>query len=100
VSIERSASAIQLSIRAVPNAGRDACAGLMDDGVTWKIRLAAPAVDGRANEALIAFLAKVLDMPRGRIELAAGASSRSKRVRIEGATMEEVTALLARASGK
>src|SRR5436190_21983904 len=84
-------STVSLSIRAVPNAGRDACAGLMDDGVTWKIRLAAPAVDGRANEALLAFLSKTLGVPRGKIELASGTSSRSKRLRIEGIDMEAVT---------
>ena len=94
------APAAQLSIRAVPNAGRDACAGLMDDGATWKIRLAAPAVDGRANAALIACLAKFLDVPRGQIELTAGASSRSKRVRIEGLTMEEIVSRLAAAFEK
>jgi uncharacterized protein (TIGR00251 family) len=95
VSIERSVPAIQLSIRAVPNAGRDACAGLMDDGTTWKIRIAAPAVDGRANDALIAFMAKTLNVPRPCVSLTAGASSRSKRVRVEGVTMEEAAARLA-----
>ncbi|HEX2751151.1 MAG TPA: DUF167 domain-containing protein, partial [Verrucomicrobiales bacterium] len=70
-----------LSIRAVPNAGRNACAGMMDDGTTWKIRLAAPPVDGRANAALIECLAEVLKVPRGKIEITAGTSNRSKRVR-------------------
>jgi uncharacterized protein (TIGR00251 family) len=93
-------SAVSLSIRAVPNASRDACAGLMDDGVTWKIRLAAPAVDGRANEALIVFLSKTLGVPRGKIELASGTSSRSKRLRIEGIDRETVSERLASVSGK
>lgn len=90
----------QLSIRAVPNAGRDACAGLMDDGETWKIRLAAPAIDGRANAALIVCLAKLLDVPRGAVTLTAGASSRSKRVRVEGLTAEEASGRLAAAASK
>ncbi len=81
---------IQILIRAVPNAGRDACAGLMDDGATWKIRLAAPAVDGKANTALIACLAKLLEVPRGAVSLTAGASSRSKRVSVAG--IDEFTA--------
>ncbi len=79
-----------LLIRAVPNAGRDACAGLMEDGVTWKIRLAAPAVDGRANAALLLALAKILDVPKASVELVAGATSRSKRVRVTGLVPEEV----------
>ncbi len=83
-----------LNIRAVPNAGRDACAGLMADGITWKIRLAAPAIDGRANAALIVCLAKLLDVPRGSVTLTAGATSRSKRIRIENLGDEEATARL------
>lgn len=88
-----------LLIRAVPNAGRDACAGLMEDGVTWKIRLAAPAVDGRANAALVEVLAKFLGIPRCAVTLVAGASSRSKRVRVDGLTPEEAGARLARVGG-
>jgi uncharacterized protein len=94
------APSVTLAIRAVPNAGRDACAGLMDDGETWKIRLAAPAVDGRANAALIQCLAKLLDIPRGAVTLTAGASSRSKRVCIDGRTAEEAAARLHAAANK
>ncbi len=83
-----------LTIRAVPNAGRDACAGLMADGITWKIRLAAPAIDGRANAALIACLAKLLDVPRGTVTLTTGATSRSKRIRIDNLSPEEAIARL------
>ena len=89
-----------LNIRAVPNSGRDACAGLMDDGVTWKLRLAAPAIDGRANAALIACLAKLLDVPRGTVTLTAGAASRNKRVRIESLTDEAAAARLTDAAAK
>ena len=82
---------IQLSIRAVPNAGRDACAGLMEDGATWKIRIAAPAVDGKANAALIACMAKLLGVPKGAVTLTAGQTSRSKRISVEG--IDEFTAM-------
>lgn len=78
-----------LSIRAVPGAGRDVCAGLMDDGLTWKIRLAAPAVDGKANAALVAFLAKRLGVSRGAVTIVSGGASRSKRVAIEGVSAED-----------
>jgi uncharacterized protein len=100
VSTDRSIPAVQISIRAVPNAGRDACAGIMDDGVTWKIRLAAPAIDGRANGALLDFLGKTLGIPRSKIKLTSGASSRSKRVRIEGIALEMVTERLTTVSKK
>jgi uncharacterized protein len=55
------------------------------------VRLAAPPVDGAANDALIAFLAGVLDLPRRSIRVVSGEKSRDKRVAIEG--MDESTAL-------
>jgi len=54
------------------------------------IRLAAPPVDGAANEALVAFLSDVLELPRRTITIVAGETSRDKRVRIEG--LDEATA--------
>ena len=67
----------------------------MDDGTTWKIRIAAPAVDGRANAALIACLARILDVPRGAVTITGSASSRSKRIRIDGLTTEDACVRLA-----
>jgi len=54
------------------------------------IRLAAPPVEGAANDALIAFLSDALDLPRRNITIVSGEKSRDKRVRIEG--MDEPTA--------
>jgi uncharacterized protein len=54
------------------------------------IRLAAPPVDGAANDALIAFLADALDLPRRSIRIISGDKSRDKRVHIEG--LDEATA--------
>jgi len=54
------------------------------------IRLAAPPVEGAANDALIAFLSDALDLPRRNITIVSGEKSRGKRVRIEG--MDEPTA--------
>jgi uncharacterized protein (TIGR00251 family) len=48
------------------------------------IRLAAPPVDGGANDALIAFLAEALTLPRRNISIVSGEKSRDKRVRVEG----------------
>lgn len=48
------------------------------------IRLAAPPVEGAANQALIAFLSDALDLPRRSISIVSGEKSRDKRVRIEG----------------
>jgi uncharacterized protein (TIGR00251 family) len=60
------------------------------------VRLAAPPVDGAANEALVAFLADALDLPRRNITLVAGEKSRSKRVQIVGLEIESVRARLLR----
>ena len=58
------------------------------------VRLAAPPVDGAANEALLAFLADVLDLPRRNITIVSGDKSRNKRVRILGLDQESVIARL------
>jgi hypothetical protein len=59
-----------------------------------KIALTAPPVDGKANEALIAFFAQALHLPRSRIALIAGAVSRTKTLRITGKSAAEVAAAL------
>ena len=51
---------------------------------TIRVRLAAPPVDGAANTALLRFLADALDVPRSRLSLASGATSRRKRIAVEG----------------
>lgn len=63
-----------------PNARRSAWAGLHGDRL--KVRLAAPPSDGKANKELVSFLSKTLDLPRNKIEIAAGLSQRGKTVRI------------------
>lgn len=72
---------VLLQLHIQPGAKKTAIAGL--HGTALKIRLAAPPVDGRANEALLAFLATCLALPKSRITLVSGHSSRSKRVRIQ-----------------
>ncbi|QID16890.1 DUF167 domain-containing protein [Nitrogeniibacter mangrovi] len=53
-------------------------------GEAMKIRLAAPPVDGKANKALLAFLATYCAVPKASVELISGQTSRAKRVRIAG----------------
>ena len=69
-----------LTLHVQPGASRTEYAGVHGDA--HKIRLAARAVDGRANEALIAFLADAFGVPRRDVAIASGASSRRKIVRI------------------
>lgn len=69
-----------LSVSIVPNASRTEIVGWVEGAL--KIRLAAPPVDGKANEALIRFLAKTLDLAPSEIEIKAGHGSKHKRLEI------------------
>lgn len=70
-----------IAVRLTPRASRNEIAEIMSDG-TVRIRLTAPPVEGKANEALIIFLADVLDVPRSRIEIVAGVSGRNKIITV------------------
>jgi uncharacterized protein len=81
-----------LPVRVHPGAKRNAVTGTHDGAV--KISLTTPPTDGRANEALIAFLAERLNVPRSRIALVSGQTSRSKVLRITGLNAAEVESRL------
>jgi uncharacterized protein (TIGR00251 family) len=72
---------------ASPGARRSELAGVADGRL--RVRLAAPAHEGKANAELVRFLAGLLDVPKGAVTVAAGASSRRKLVRISGLTVDE-----------
>jgi hypothetical protein len=59
-------------------------------GEFWKLQVAAPPVDGKANEAIIRFLAKFAGVPASRVRIVSGASSSSKTVEIEGVDAENL----------
>ena len=81
-------TAVVLTLHIQPGARKTEICGLHGDAL--KIRLAAPPVDGKANDCLIAFLAERLSLARNTIDLISGASARSKRVRIQGISVEAV----------
>ncbi|MBE6384561.1 MAG: YggU family protein [Lentisphaerae bacterium] len=83
---------VYISLHIQPGAKREAVAGLF--GTSLKIALNAPPVDGKANAALLRFLAGKLGVPKRQIELCSGASSRDKRVFVSGLTIEQVKKLL------
>jgi uncharacterized protein (TIGR00251 family) len=78
----RRADGWSLTIRVQPGATRSEVAGPHGDAL--RIRLAAPAVDGKANRELIRFLAVELGLPTRAVEIASGHTSRTKVVRIHG----------------
>jgi uncharacterized protein (TIGR00251 family) len=84
-----------LAVRVIPRSSKNEIAEILNDG-TIRIRLTAPPVDGKANEALIAFLAEVLDVPRSRLEIVAGETGRDKLVSILGMDAETAHARIIR----
>ncbi|MCJ2032785.1 DUF167 domain-containing protein [Methylobacterium sp. J-068] len=78
---------VRLAVRLTPRANRDGLDGLVADPegrVALQVRIAAPPVDGAANAALIAYLARRLDLRRSEIRIASGETSRHKIVILSG----------------
>lgn len=88
---------LTLRLHIQPGARKTEIVGSHGDAL--KIRLAAPPVDGKANAALIAFLAGELGVPKAQVELVGGASSRGKLLRVSGASAEAVARFLTKAGG-
>jgi uncharacterized protein (TIGR00251 family) len=72
---------IALAIRVIPRAKTDEVSEIMADG-TIKIRLKAPPVEGKANQALVKLLSKVLEVPQNTIEIIGGETRRNKLVAV------------------
>jgi uncharacterized protein (TIGR00251 family) len=81
-----------LAIKAIPNAPRSEVVGWLGDAL--KIKVHAPPVEGRANDALCEFLADSLRLPRRAVTVLRGDTSRQKLLRIDGRTFTEVKAKL------
>lgn len=82
---------ITLTLHIQPGAKKTEVAGLHGDAL--KIRLAAPPVDGKANEALLKFVAETLRLPKSAVSLKSGQSSRHKVLEIVGTTPAAVAEL-------
>jgi len=78
---------VSLAVWVTPGAPRSEIAGVADGRL--RLRLAAPAHEGKANAELIRLVAKTLGVPRRQIDLARGATSRRKLLRVHGVTLEE-----------
>lgn len=90
---------IRLAVRVTPRAKRSSLGGLVETGdgrVALQVKLAAPPVDGAANEALIRFLADHFALPRSAVSLLSGDKSRLKLVRLAGLSAEALADRLPR----
>jgi uncharacterized protein len=83
---------VTVSVRVQPRASKDEIAGTMDGAL--KVRLRAPALENRANEALTEFLADLLKTSKSAVRIQSGAQSRNKRVEIRGVTRQQILDLL------
>jgi len=79
------------AVRIQPRASKDEITGEIAGAI--KIRLQAPAVEGRANEALIEFLCQLLKSPKGAVRILSGERSRIKRLEIRGVTKQQIERL-------
>lgn len=91
-SASPSGESVIIRVRLTPRSSRNAVVG-RTDGV-FRIKLTAPPVEGKANQALIAFLAKALRIPKRAIGIVSGEKSREKTLSIEGLTAMEVESAL------
>ena len=98
LEIRQSAGHVTFLVRVQPRASRSEVAGEWQGAL--RVRLAAPPLDNRANEALRRLLAARLNVPFAAVRIARGERSRNKRVEISGATVEQVRALAALSAGQ
>lgn len=91
-AIRAAEGGVRLEILVQPRASRSEIVGLVGDRI--KIRLAAPPVDGRANEALTRFLAELFQLARSRVLIRSGEGGRRKSVMIQGITLDQALTLL------
>lgn len=85
------AGALTFAVRVVPRASKSAVAG--EHGGALKVRVAAPPVEGAANEELARFLAKAFGVAARDVEIVSGHASKTKRVRVSGAKASDLSRL-------
>jgi hypothetical protein len=88
---EYTPSSVRFAVRLMPRGGSDRVDAVSDEGVL-QARVAAPAVSGAANAALIRLLSDELDVPRSDIQMVAGATGRQKLIVVDGISPQEVAA--------
>jgi hypothetical protein len=90
--IRETKDGVTLAVRAQPGAKKTAIVGVYGEGDSAQLKIAvqAPPVEGRANEALVAFLADRFDLQRSRVEILSGELGRGKVFLLRGVSVEKV----------
>ncbi|MGD1107237.1 MAG: DUF167 domain-containing protein [Terracidiphilus sp.] len=96
--LRAAAEGVTLAVRTQPGAKKTAIAAIYGEGTTAQLKVAvqAPPLEGRANQALIAFLAETFGLPKSAVALVSGELSRNKVSLLRGMTMAQATAALAK----
>ena len=96
--IRETREGITLAVRAQPGAKKTAVTGIYGEGPDAQLKIAvhAPPLEGRANHALIAFLAEFFSLSRSNVELISGELSRSKVFLLRGCSLAQVNSALAK----
>ena len=89
--IKETADGVEFSVRVISRARKTECSGRRGESLV--VRLAAPPVEGAANDALIGFFARELRVPRRAVRILSGARAREKRVAIAGVTADQIAPL-------
>jgi uncharacterized protein (TIGR00251 family) len=92
VDLQEKDGAVTLRVRVQPRASRDEAAGELGGAI--KLRITAPPVDGKANEAIRRLIARMVGVSQSEVEIVSGQSSRDKLIRIHNVTAEQVRARL------
>ena len=88
IPFRENGGAVTFAVKVHPRAKRNAITGELGDAL--KIALTTPPVEGRANAAVIEFLAKILDVPRSSVTIASGETNRNKVIRVHGLSAAQV----------
>ena len=92
ISEDPARGTLTLHVRVQPRASKDEVAGAL--GGVLKIRLCAPPIENRANEALVSFLSDLLKTSKSAVRIQSGEHGRNKRVEIRGVTRQQILDLL------
>jgi uncharacterized protein (TIGR00251 family) len=88
IELKESPAGITFAVKVHPRAKKNAITGEVGDAL--KVAITAPPVDGKANSACIEFFAKLMNLPRSSVTIAAGQTSRNKVIRVSGLTAQQV----------
>ncbi len=92
LKIQESAQGVTFAVKVIPRAKRDELVGV--EGEALKVRLNAPPVEGKANDALVKFLAGLLGVKRAEVEILRGETARHKLVRVRGISASQLKEIL------